>query len=81
VAAVRASVAPARATAVVPRAADGGSYVVRPGDTLSAIAARCGTTWPILWRRNRDRIADPNLIYPGQIIHIRALAVARGERR
>ena len=41
-----------------------GEYVVRRGDTLSAIAARSGMTWPALWALNRDRIADPNLIYP-----------------
>ncbi|MFN8474798.1 MAG: LysM peptidoglycan-binding domain-containing M23 family metallopeptidase [Anaerolineae bacterium] len=42
------------------------SYVVQSGDTLSAIAARFGTTVPDLARRNN--IANPNLIYPGEKI-------------
>jgi nucleoid-associated protein YgaU len=45
-----------------------GEYVVRAGDTLSAIAMRHGTNWQALWALNRDRIADPDLIYPGQVL-------------
>jgi len=44
------------------------SYTVRAGDTLSAIAMRYGTTWQALQQVNR--IADPNLIYPGQTLLI-----------
>jgi murein DD-endopeptidase MepM/ murein hydrolase activator NlpD len=43
-----------------------GSYVVQPGDTLSAIAAAHGTTWPALAEANH--LANPNLIFPGQVI-------------
>lgn len=43
-------------------------YVVKPGDTLSGIASRYHTTVAALARINR--ISDPNLIYPGQIIKI-----------
>lgn len=43
-------------------------YVVKSGDTLSGIAARYGTTYQELARKNE--IANPNLIYPGQIIKI-----------
>lgn len=39
-------------------------YVVRPGDTLSAIALRFGATVEALVEKNG--IADPNLIYAGQ---------------
>ena len=39
-------------------------YTVRPGDTLSAIAARLGTSWQHLAQVNGLR--NPNLIYPGQ---------------
>jgi nucleoid-associated protein YgaU len=44
------------------------TYIVRQGDTLSAIAARTlgdGTRWPEIHALNRDRIRDPNLILPG----------------
>jgi len=45
---------------------DGHPYVVRPGDTLGAIAARAGTTFEELARVNE--IANPDLIFPGQVI-------------
>ncbi len=48
--------------------AQGTSYVVQSGDTLGAIAARFGTTVPALAQRNN--IANPNLIYPGQRLDI-----------
>ncbi|QHA03825.1 LysM peptidoglycan-binding domain-containing protein [Streptomyces broussonetiae] len=42
-------------------------YVVREGDTLSAIAARHGTTWQRIYAANKKVIGgDPNLIVPGQ---------------
>jgi nucleoid-associated protein YgaU len=47
-----------------------GEYVVRAGDTLSGIAARLGMAWPALWTLNRDRVADPDLIYPGQRLRV-----------
>ena len=40
------------------------TYTVKKGDTLSAIAARYGTTYQKLAEKNG--IANPNLIYPGQ---------------
>lgn len=40
------------------------TYVVKKGDTLSAIAARYGTTWAKIAADNN--IPNPNLIYPGQ---------------
>ena len=46
----------------------GVTYTVRPGDTLWAIARRFGTTVQDLVRANN--IADPNLIYPGQVLTI-----------
>jgi LysM repeat protein len=42
------------------------TYTVVPGDTLSAIAERFGTTVDALVALNH--IADPNLIYPGQVL-------------
>jgi nucleoid-associated protein YgaU len=62
---IRVRVAHRTVVAAPPRS---GEYVVRRGDTLSAIAARYATTWPALWALNRDRIADPDVIYPGQVL-------------
>ena len=44
--------------------ATGGTYTVRAGDTLAAIAARNGTTVNALVQANG--LANPNYIYPGQ---------------
>ena len=46
----------------------GRTYTVRAGDNLSAIAARYGTTYQALAAKNG--IANPNLIYPGQVLKI-----------
>jgi nucleoid-associated protein YgaU len=46
-------------------------YAVRPGDTLSGIAARFAVRggWPALYAANRPRIGpDPNVIRPGTIL-------------
>ena len=44
-------------------------YTVKSGDTLSGIAARCGTTYQNLAKING--IADPNKIYAGQKIRVK----------
>ena len=41
-------------------------YVVKAGDTLSGIAVKLGTTYQVLAEKNG--IANPNVIYPGQQI-------------
>ncbi len=43
-----------------------GRYVVRPGDTMSAVAQRLGTTVAAVTAANH--IANANLIYPGQVL-------------
>ena len=46
-----------------------GSYTIRPGDTLSQIAARAygsGADWPAIWWANRRQVPDPDLITAGQ---------------
>lgn len=53
-----------------PAAAHGpGSYTTRPGDTLSAIAARAygsAADWPAIWWANRRQVPDPDMITTGQ---------------
>lgn len=46
------------------------AYVVVPGDNLTRIANRYGTTWQVLAKYNK--LKNPNLIYPNQIILIPA---------
>jgi LysM repeat protein len=52
----------------------GGTYVVRPGDTLSQIAQRFGTTTAALARSNG--IANPSTIYAGQVLRLSGVAPA-----
>lgn len=52
----------------IPPAADYITYVVQPGDTLSEIAERYGTTYQTLAALNG--ISNPDLIYAGQTIRI-----------
>ncbi|HEY0640816.1 MAG TPA: transglycosylase family protein [Pseudonocardiaceae bacterium] len=51
----------------------GADYTVKPGDTLSKIAAEQGVAggWSVIFDRNRDIISDPNLIFPNQQIDLR----------
>lgn len=54
---------------------DAGAYTIRNGDSLWRIAARDavygrGTGWKRLYEANRDRIRNPDRIYPGQEIQI-----------
>ncbi|MDF2720728.1 MAG: 5-Nucleotidase domain protein [Paenibacillus sp.] len=46
--------------------ASGRTYTVQPNDFLTAIANRYGTTWQRLQELNK--LNNPNLIYPGQVI-------------
>jgi nucleoid-associated protein YgaU len=48
-------------------------YIVQSGDTLSAIAESWygdGDLWPRVFEANRDRIANPDVIFPGQVLRI-----------
>jgi LysM repeat protein len=58
----------ATAAIAVPTAVAASTYVVRPGDTLTAIAALHGTTVRALVDANR--LSDPNLIRVGQLLRI-----------
>ena len=47
------------------------TYTVRPGDTLSRIAAtelKDLNRWPEIWELNRERVANENLIYPRLVL-------------
>jgi LysM repeat protein len=51
----------------------GGTYVVQPGQTLSAIAHDAigdPRLWPAIYRANRDQIKDPRILHPGQRLFI-----------
>ncbi|MCH8036926.1 MAG: LysM peptidoglycan-binding domain-containing protein [Proteobacteria bacterium] len=46
------------------------AVIVQPGNSLWRIARRVygeGVRYSVIYRANRERIGDPNLIYPGQI--------------
>ena len=68
--------APATTTAAVTPAPKGiVGYVVQKGDHLWGISAKSAVygdpyQWPLLYKRNRDEIYDPDLIYPGQVLQI-----------
>jgi LysM repeat protein len=47
-----------------------GSVVVQPGDSLSSIAAKNGTTWEELYEANKDQISDPKVIHAGQTLKL-----------
>lgn len=52
---------------------DGTTYTVQSGDTLSGIASSQlgdANQWQALYQQNQDQIADPNLIYPGQVLSL-----------
>jgi len=49
------------------------TYTVVRGDTLSGIAKRLygkAGRWPEIHKANQDKIKNPNLIYPGQVLII-----------
>ncbi|MFE2412386.1 transglycosylase family protein [Kitasatospora sp. NPDC059408] len=51
--------------------AKGGSYTVKSGDTLSAIAAAQGLDWHDLYKNNAKVVGgNPDLIFPGQVLSI-----------
>jgi nucleoid-associated protein YgaU len=48
-------------------------YTIQPGDSLSKIAKRYygnAGEWQKIYQANKDKIKDPNMIYPGQKIII-----------
>jgi nucleoid-associated protein YgaU len=48
-------------------------YTVVPGDSLWAIAEQfygAGAQYPRLFEANRDRVTNPDLIFPGQVLRV-----------
>lgn len=65
------STAPAPATAG--SATAGRTYTVVSGDSLSKIAKHQygdAAKWHAIYEANRDKIKNPDLIYPGQVLNI-----------
>lgn len=62
--------APALSLAEDDEATEQQTITIRRGDTLSGIAARLW--WRQIWEVNKDKISNPDLIYPGQKIVIPA---------
>lgn len=47
------------------------TYEVKPGDNLSKIAKKySGISWKDIFEANRDKISDPDKIFPGQVLKI-----------
>jgi hypothetical protein len=46
------------------------TYEVKSGDNLSKIAKHYNTTWKAIFEANKDKIKDPDKIFPGQVLKI-----------
>lgn len=57
-----------------PPALSGETYTLEPGDTLSSVAHKLGVEggWEKLADANLDTIADPDLVFAGQVIQLPA---------
>ena len=60
----------------VPTPVPGMKYVVKKGDTLWQVSSMSkiyqdSFQWPLLYKANRDQIADPDLIEVGQELDVR----------
>jgi murein DD-endopeptidase MepM/ murein hydrolase activator NlpD len=65
--------ASAPAPAPQPAPQPSGSYTVRGGDTLSKIAQRSlgdAGRWQELYNLNRDKISNPNIVWPGMTLRL-----------
>jgi hypothetical protein len=62
-----------RAADATPASADGDLVIVQPGNSLWRIAKRsygAGPRYVQIFNANRNQIADPNRIYPGQVFEL-----------
>jgi biotin carboxyl carrier protein len=68
---------PLPAKLLTPAPPASGRYIVEPGDWLSTIGPRVGEDWHTLYAANRGVVgADPNLIFPGEVLQVGAAAPA-----
>lgn len=73
---VKATIKKSRPAINSPKPEQAKSYTVKPGDCLWIIAKYYygdGSKYPVIYNANRDKISDPNLIYPGQVLVIPAV--------
>ena len=53
-----------------PEGASGTTYTVQSGDSLSKIGSKYGVSWQSIFEANRDKLNDPDKIFPGQELTI-----------
>jgi nucleoid-associated protein YgaU len=46
------------------------TYTVQSGDSLSKIGSNYGVSWQAIFEANRDKLDDPDKIFPGQELQI-----------
>lgn len=46
------------------------TYTVQSGDNLSKIGSKYGVSWQAIFEANRDKLNDPDKIFPGQELTI-----------
>lgn len=46
------------------------TYTVQSGDNLSKIGSKYGVSWQQIFEANRDKLNDPDKIFPGQELNI-----------
>ncbi len=46
------------------------TYTVQSGDNLSKIGKQYGVSWNAIFEANRDKLSDPDKIFPGQELTI-----------
>ena len=59
----------------VPAGRDDGKVVVQPGNSLWRLARTTygsGLRYTIIYQANKEKIANPDLIYPGQVFQLPA---------
>ncbi len=53
-----------------PEGASTATYTVQSGDSLSKIGSNYGVSWQKIFEANRDKLDDPDKIFPGQELTI-----------
>jgi nucleoid-associated protein YgaU len=53
-----------------PEGSSGTTYTVQSGDSLSKIGSKYDVSWQKIFEANRDKLDDPDKIFPGQELTI-----------